>query len=377
MRASKIKRVRLIISIFIGMYLFLNACPIYGKGLDRRGIWVTVFTEKKVLYSKDAVLELLKFCKAAEINEIYLQVYRAGQAYYDSEMIDFLLKEAHRDKVKIFAWVNILSLAQNKDADIISRFGESILTRDQYLRPSLRSEGTNDTDRYYLRDEQLFLEPGDPRVINYILSVIEDIIARYPAISGIHLDYIRYPYPVPFLLDSRFNKYGLTYGYGEKNIERFKEAAGLDPVSMAPERDNFLRWDNWKRDQVTSLVEKISGHAKKKMPGLLISAAVVPSTEMAYNVAFQDWPLWLERGIIDYVVLMNYTRDNISAVERVRSGLAHRGKGRVFAGIAAFLMKDNPELFFEQYKIIRNLRPDGIVFFSYDDKEIIMDVLAR
>jgi len=85
MRASKIKKVRLIVSIFIGMYLFLNACPIYGKGLDRRGIWVTVFTEKKVLYSKDAVLELLKFCKAAEINEIYLQVYRAGQAYYDSD----------------------------------------------------------------------------------------------------------------------------------------------------------------------------------------------------------------------------------------------------------------------------------------------------
>ena len=207
--------------------------------------------------------------------------------------------------------------------------------------------------------------------------MIEDIIARYPAISGIHLDYIRYPYPVPFLPYSRFNKYGLTYGYGEKNIERFKEATGMDPVSMAPEGDNFLRWDNWKRDQVTSLVEKISGHTKKKMPGLLISAAVVPSTEMAYNVAFQDWPLWLERGIIDYVVLMNYTRDNISAVERVRSGLAHRGKGRVFAGIAAFLMKSNPELFFEQYKIIRNLRPDGIVFFSYDDGDIIMDALTR
>lgn len=392
---NKIKKLNLIVSIFIGVYLFLNTATVLsGETLAKRGIWVTAFTEKKVLYSREAVFELLRFCKAAKIDEVYLQFYRGGQAYYDSsvtdrtkyeeilktagsDMIDFLLEEARGNKIKIFAWLNILSLAQNKDADIISRFGGSILTRDQYLRPSLRSERPNETDRYYLRDEQLFLEPGDPRVIDYTLSLIDDIIARYPAISGIHLDYIRYPYPVPFLPDSRFNKYGLTYGYGEKNIERFKGAAGLDPLSMAPERDNFLRWDNWKRDQVTSFVKEISAHLRKKMHRLVISAAVIPSPERAYDVAFQDWPLWLEKGIIDYVVLMNYTKDNRSAVERVKSSLAHRGKGKVFAGIGAFLMKDNAELFFEQYKVIRDLRPDGMVFFSYDDKEIIMEVLSR
>ena len=159
----------------------------------------------------------------------------------------------------------------------------------------------------------------------------------------------------------------MSYGYGEKNIARFREKTGMDPLSMADTGDNFLQWDNWKRNQVTALVEKISKNVRGKSPQLLISCAVLPCPETAYTVAFQDWPLWLDKGIVDYVVLMNYTKDNTLAGERVRSALSHRGKGRVFAGMGVFLIKDKPVLLKEQYNTISGLKPDGIVFFSYDD----------
>jgi len=84
-------------------------------------------------------------------------------------------------------------------------------------------------------------------------------------------------------------------------------------------------------------------------------------------VAFQDWPLWLEKEIVDYVVLMNYTRDDRLAKETVRSALAHKGKGKIFVGIGAFLLKNDPEIFLRQYAIIASLNPDGIVLFSYDE----------
>jgi hypothetical protein len=63
---------------------------------------------------------------------------------------------------------------------------------------------------------------------------------------------------------------------------------------------------------------------------------------------------------------MNYTKNNRQAKEVTISALAHRGKGKVYIGIANFLMKDSPQLLSEQENIIESLDPDGIVYFSYD-----------
>ncbi|MFA4991590.1 MAG: family 10 glycosylhydrolase [Candidatus Omnitrophota bacterium] len=365
------------------MVLFILFCSVRAIAAPSRGVWVSCFTEKKVLYSRAAVLELVEFCRNSDINEIYIQLYRANQAYYDSaiadrtkyenilksaglDTIDLLLREAGKSDIKVFAWINVLSLSQNKEADIVKKFGTSVLTRDQYLRPSARTEAVNESDKYYLRDDQIFLEPADPRVREYIVSISNEIARRYPLLSGMHLDYIRYPYPVPYVPRSNFKRYGLTYGYGEMGIAGFKEKTGLDPLSMADEKDNFLKWDNWKRDQLTILAKAISENVKAVSKDMLVSCAVMPSPENAYSLAFQDWSGWLEEGVIDYVVLMNYTRNNRFAAEVARSALAHRGKGRVLVGIGNFLMENDRALLNEQEDLIEDLGPDGVVFFSYD-----------
>ncbi|MDI6606129.1 MAG: family 10 glycosylhydrolase [Candidatus Omnitrophota bacterium] len=348
-----------------------------------KGVWVTVFSKEKVLYSKEAVIKLVNLCRSAGINEIYLQVYQSGRAYYDSQLgdsskyeemlksagvdpIDLLLQEAGKCQIKVFAWVNILSLSQNDNAQIINKFGEDVLTRDQYLRPSGRNN-PNEADKYYLREEQLFLEPGDQRVAGYLISVAREIAQRYPLFSGVHLDYVRYPMTVPFIPGARFTKYGLSYGYGKKNRERFKEWMGLDPLKGLKTDRDYAKWDDWRRNQVTNLVRRISNRLKEKSGSFLVSAAVIPAAERAYSSMFQDWPHWLEEGIVDYVVLMNYTRDNQLSKEIVRSSLALRQKGKVYIGIGLHLMKDEPEAFFEQYNIIKGLSADGVAFFSYDD----------
>jgi uncharacterized lipoprotein YddW (UPF0748 family) len=361
--------------------------PSFAHGKDNnipvKGTWVTCFSDKKVLYSKESAFELIKFCRKKGLNEVYLQVYRNGQAYYDTKLgdrskyeamlkasgadtIDYLLKEAERCGIKVFAWVNILCVGKNKNSDIVKKFGDSILTRDQHSRVSMRTEDVNESDKYYLRDEQLFLEPGDPRVSEYMASVIDEIITRYPDLSGAHLDYIRYPYPVPFLPRSSFNKYGLTYGYGEENVKRFKEETGLDSLSMPDNNENSLIWDDWKRKQVTDLVDKLAKNIKNKYPGMLVSCAVLPSADTAFSASFQDWPGWLENATVDYVVLMNYTKNNQLTKEITRSALAQRGKGMVYMGIGNFLMEKDPQTLSEQEKIIESLGPDGIVYFSYD-----------
>lgn len=381
-------KLKFIILIFI-IFCFVTVSSSFSEdNLGReasRGVWVSVFSKDKVLYSRDAVMKLVASCKQAKINQIYLQVYQSGRAYYDSRItnpsryedmvksagvdtIDFLLKEARANNIKVFAWVNLLSLGQNDQADIIKKFGEGVLTKDQHNRTTGRSN-PDELDKYYLRDELLFLEPGDQRVTRYLVSIVEEIIERYPLFSGVHLDYIRYPTTVPFIPGSRFTKYGLSYGYGLKNIERFREWAGLDPLVGLKSANDYMLWDNWRRDQVTSLVRRIAKRIKEKSPSLLVSAAVIPAGERAYSSMFQDWPFWLEEGLVDYVVLMNYTLDNRLTKELVRSALSYRGNGRVFIGIGLFLMKDTPNAFIEQYKTVAGLSPDGIVIYSYDDMD--------
>lgn len=353
------------------------------KAAPRRGVWVSVFSSKKVLYSKEAVNGLIAQCKKAKINEIYLQVFQSGNAYYDSKIcnrkkyeqmvkeagvdtLDLLLREAQENKINVFAWVNALSLGNNDKADILNKYGNSVLTRDQYQRPS-KTTSNMELDKYYLRENMIFLEPGDPRVQEYILTIINELINRYPLISGIHLDYMRYPSPVPFAPGSRFNKFGLSYGYGAKNVERFRDKTGLNSLDTLNNEDEYLAWDNWRRAQVNDLVRKISNLVKVKSAGLMLSCAVIPLAERAYANAFSDWSSWLEEGVIDYAVLMAYSKDNQFAKEIVKSSLGHRGKGKIYIGIGLFLMKDNPDLFFNQYRIITELAPDGVVLFSIDD----------
>ena len=349
-----------------------------------RGIWVTVFSKHKVLYSTQAIVELVDYCKKSGISEIYLQIYRAGEAYYDSQItgrekysailkaagndpIDRILSEAHKNDIKVFAWVNVLSLAQNKRAPILQKHGTEVLTRDQHSRSSIRTDAIDHSDKFYLRDDQIFLEPGDERVVDWNLLVVGEIVKRYPEFDGIHLDYIRYPYPVPSIPDGRFVQFGVTYGYGERNVDRFFKAYGLDPVKGdVYKNDLALKWDGWKREQVTSLVRRISSLVREKAGSWEISCAVVPAQERAYSYAFQDWPLWLEKDLIDHVVLMNYTRDERLSASLLKGALAFRGKGKIYAGVGAFLLKD-AAMFKRFSDIADEANLDGVVYFAYDE----------
>ncbi|MFA7283843.1 MAG: family 10 glycosylhydrolase, partial [Candidatus Omnitrophota bacterium] len=268
------------ILIFLLCSLFVFR-PVSAKENDlaAKGVWVSVFSEKKFLYSEQGVHDLIALCKKAGINQIYLQVFQSGNAYYDSKVcdrakydqivsaagldtLDLLLREAKQADIKVFAWVNILGLGKNAKADILNKYGSDILTRDQYRRFSGPSAGSSELDKYYLREDMIFLEPGDPRVESYILTMVNEIINRYPLFSGIHLDYMRYPSPVPFIPGSRFSKFGLTYGYGEANVARFRDNTGINVLDSLNNEDEYLAWDNWRRRQVTDLVRKISSLVK-------------------------------------------------------------------------------------------------------------------
>jgi uncharacterized lipoprotein YddW (UPF0748 family) len=372
---------RIIIAVFIITCVFSPALAQQNESRSPRGIWVSVFSDRQVLYSQNAVRTLIEFCRSSGIDEIYLQVYQSGIAYYDSvrlertaytkmleraggDPVDVLLKEAHAAGVRVYAWINVLSVGANTKAPVVRLLGESCLTRDQHGRISLKS-GDTGLDAYYLRENQAFLDPGDYRVREYLAGIVSELCERYPDFDGLHLDYIRYPYGVPFVPGSRFNAYGLTYGYSVLNMAAFKKITGLDAMRLRSDGE-FLEWDTWKRGRLTLLVENLRQVMREKRPGWRLSAAVLPVWERSYASAFQDWPGWLKRGLIDYAVLMNYTLDDVQFEYVCRSGAALKGKGKVYAGIGAFLMDKYVSQIATQAALAQEAGCDGVVFFSYN-----------
>lgn len=370
MKLLKQYSMTMLAAVLVVVSVPLDAADI-GKGKTSRGVWVTVFSDKKVHYSKRAVSELVSFCAKNGIDHIYFQMYRAGEAWFDSSIagrtrynamvaaadcdpIDFLIAEAQARGIAVHAWINVLSIAQNLNAPIVKKYGLDVLTRDQRGRLPYK---------YNQGEDQLFLEPGDERVVRYTLMLVDEIIMRYPGLSGLHLDYIRYPkgtHPGGFLF---MHRSGISYGFGPRNAARFSLVTGKSP-SKNPWSS---KWDSWKKKQVTYLAEQIRDRVKAGAEGWKVSCAVVPTAAKAASLSAQEWPHWLKSGTVDYVILMNYTRDVNMFVNAARLAGEIGNAAQVHIGVGVYMLKNMTWTLQKQLRHLEALNPGGIVFFAYDD----------
>ncbi len=347
------------------------------------GTWITVFSQERVLESKENIDRMLAVCERSGITDVYMQVYRADRAYFDSAITDaspykalrekagvdplrYLIDRAEEKGIRVHAWLNMLCLSQNDKANVISKFGQGVLTRDQHGRTPLPAP-KDQWDKYYIREDQLFLEPGDWRIRAYVLSVAEEVVKKYPGLAGLHLDYIRYPAAVPFIPGSRFASHGLYYGYTDVNILAFKKATGLDPRTMEGTPENFRKWDAWHRDRVSFIVREVSKKARAISPDILISCTTVSSPERTYYATCQDWTKWLDENIADYVTPMNYSEDPFIVELNSKAMLGASKDKRIHMGIGAYMLKGRDELLKKQILAVKKLSPKGIIIFSYDD----------
>ena len=347
------------------------------------GVWVTVFSSENILENPYKADTMIETCKNLGINNIYLQVYRSDKAYYNSSITDnspynnlllktsidpiaYIISKASQNNIKVHAWINALSIANNENANIIKKFGKEVIILDQYGKSSLKETNKNASENNYILENQLFLNPMDERVQDYVTKIAEEIITKYPNFSGIHLDYIRYPAALPFTPGSRFTPYGINYGYSGKNLQLFKEKYNID-LKKDTSKEAYHLWDTFRRDSVTSIVEKISTKVKNISPEILVSVTIVPSIERTYLVTLQNWTKWINKKYVDYVVCMNYTDDEELFDLNSESVMLPSIRDNIFMGIGAYLLKNNLDALYKEFKSLKKLSPRGIVIFSYDD----------
>lgn len=202
-----------------------------------------------------------------------------------------------------------------------------------------------------------WLCPSHPENRKLELESMLEVARKYP-VDGLHLDYIRYP--------------GRKLCYCDGCRMRFEADSGR-PVEDWPE-DCYAggrkgEYNDWRCRQITSLVEEVSSEARMMRPGLKISAAVFGEYPDCRGSRAQDWPKWIDAGLLDFVCPMNYTENELDFARWTRNQVKLTG-GRIplYPGIGATSSQSKLSAgqVWEQILLARSLGAAGFTIFRLD-----------
>ena len=327
---------------------FIFAHQYHLTGADRlavRGLWVV----RESMTSPAEIDAALSFARDSGFNHVYLQVRGRGDAYYQSILVPrstrvrdqnfdplgYAIERGHALGLNIHAWVTTYLLWSARRPPEAPTHVYNL--HPEWLDANAAGLAQSDINLAAPRDgkfEGIYLAPTHPEVNNYLQAVFTELILNYN-IDGLHLDYSRY--------------FDFNYGFNAEGLGVFIRRNKFDPRELSrPEAgtrnpENWARrksiWDQYRRDKVTDLIKSL--HAIITLSGkeVILSAAVKPEIDRAENVYFQEWVSWLEEGIIDYVLPMNYSPNAelyTARVVNIAKQVPDQLLDRVIMGVAAY-----------------------------------------
>ncbi|WP_324822811.1 family 10 glycosylhydrolase [Sinanaerobacter sp. ZZT-01] len=307
-KGKKILASLLVLSFMLGLFFvpsraIRSNAQTYSENF--RGIWVAnVFslhypskmTRDENSLKADAVA-ILDNAKEMGFNAVILQVRSCSDALYSSDLypwskyltgkeglapdnrfdpLQFFVEEAHKRGLELHAWINpyrITAKAEDK----------ATLTEQN---PAVQHPEWTVTHT----DGKMYWNPGEPRVRDYILKGVDEILDNYD-VDGIQID--DYFYPGSTFADrSTFEKYG----------------------------SGFSSIEDWRRDNIDQLVKGIydTVHAKSAdlvfgvspmgiwaNKGTIASGSDTRGSE-SYNKNYADSRGWVKKGYVDYIIPQIY-----------------------------------------------------------------------
>ncbi|MCX7008704.1 MAG: family 10 glycosylhydrolase, partial [Kiritimatiellaeota bacterium] len=209
-------------------------------------------------------------------------------------------------------------------------------------------------------EELRWLCPSHPANRQLEIDAMVEVARKY-AVDGIHFDYIRYP----------DNQHCFCAGCRE----RFEHALGTQvkhwPADVRAEGSLAGRWQDWRRGNITAVVQAVSEQARAVRPGLKISAAVFRNWSTDRDSVGQDWKHWCDKGWLDFVCPMDYTPNNQRFEGMVAQQVAWAGRIPCYPGIgvSASSSRFGAARTIEQINIACRYKTDGFVIFNYGVKE--------
>lgn len=272
-------------------------------GREVRGAWVATVdhidwpgfpVSQNVTVQQTELRQLFDNLELAGINTIYFQVRPMGDALYSSDIepwsrfltgtqgqppstfwdpLEYAIEYAHGKNMELHAWINPYR------ANIAPTFSGLAPNHMAIQFPQYA----------YIFGTYVWMEPGAEVVQNRTYDVSIDLVTRYD-LDGLHMDDYFYPYPVSgvaFPDDPVYNEYLQNGG--------------------------TLAKDDWRRDNVNKLVERLNVGIHQVKPWVKFSISPFgiyrPCHEEGmpcsitgldqYSAIYSDPKLWLQNGWVD------------------------------------------------------------------------------
>ncbi|HBG58311.1 glycoside hydrolase family 10 protein [Proteiniphilum sp. UBA1028] len=317
--------------IYLLLILLLCITPeTFSSGMpstEVRAVWLTTnygldWPQNRISQDeqKRELIAILDNLKKNNFNTVMFQVRARGEVFYNSRIepmssmmvtdspgrtkfdpLAFAVEECHKRGLECHAWIITYPLGGDKH---VKSLGASSVTRKN---PSITKKFKG----------EWFLDPGNPRTDDYLLSIVEEVVDNYD-VDGIHFDYIRYP-------DNRgqFPDDGMYRLHGKGKTRA-----------------------DWRRDNITRFVKKAYDRVKELKPWVQVSSSPLGRYRTlgtqghgwtAFETVYQDAAKWMKTGIHDAIYPMMYYKDQLF-YPYVDDWLNH-GNGRIVVpGLGAYQM---------------------------------------
>ncbi len=318
------------------LVLFVIGGATFALNAQSRAVWVRPFISANVETRRNPV-EARKYIRAeierlkrAGFDTIFLETLWDGYTIYPSTVVpqrplsiacgvahkdeagqtetfdplQFYIDEAQNVGISVHSWMHIFhqwstNLGDASKSPIFSKYPEWMVL-DINGSNLVRSEAEGEHRDIY----KVFMSPSNAGVRSLLVGVMREMVARYPKLGGVQLDYIRYPLHYP----------ETPFDYSTDTLAQFKKDTGLNAKELKTDAEKRA-WQDWKTAKVTEVVKLLSDEVRKKQPNWQISVAVFPDFTNTLKAKMQDSRDWANKGYINAFYPMCYS-PTFETVER-------------------------------------------------------------
>lgn len=336
------------------------------KNNEFKGVWV-----RPVETTDDQIEASVKRIKAAGIDNVFIETYFHGRTIFPSktmesygfvkqnekfEGIDPLkvwIKYAHKNNIKVHIWFETFYVGIQRPE---TNAGNILAVKPSWANKTKRNYNINAPTPSISEHNGFFIDPANPEVQDFLLSLITEIIDNYK-VDGINLDYIRYPQAVSV---SDIN----SWGYTEFARNEFKTIYGKDPVELTVSDPLWMKWCEYRRSKVTYFVSRVGALGREK--GTYISAVIFPDRLSALNTKQQDWRTWSTRGYVNGFTPLFLTCNARTLNSLITNVINAKAPGTdLFAGLFVTFMGGSEEDLIREIHETRKINVNGVILFDF------------
>ncbi|WP_072016229.1 glycoside hydrolase family 10 protein [Leptolyngbya sp. KIOST-1] len=196
-----------------------------------------------------------------------------------------------------------------------------------------------------------WMNPFHPQVQKFQLELINDLVSNYEVDGFQFDDHLGLP---------------VDFGYDPYTINLYRaEHGGKAP----PSNPQDAEWVAWRANKISDFLAEVYKLVKARRPNAVVSISPNPYP-FAYVNYLQDWPTWVNRGIVDELVVQVYRSDQNRFMWEMNKPSIQAARRRipVSIGILSGLRAAPVRMDFiaDQMAAVRDRAYAGMSFFFYE-----------